>query len=116
ENEGARKQRLLFASTSTKDPALSDTMYVTALAAPDTINTMPEETVLAFADHGELTGPLSAAPEPVDALAASFAEAGFDLDQIGLELQQEGAQKFVDSWEDLLAQIESKSAKLGAAG
>ncbi len=116
ENEGARKQRLLFASTSTKDPALSDTMYVTALAAPDTINTMPEETVLAFADHGELTGPLSAAPEPVDALAASFAEAGFDLDQIGLELQQEGAQKFVDSWEDLLAQIESKSTKLGAAG
>ena len=112
--EGARPQRLLFASTSTKDPALADTMYVSGLAAPETINTMPEETVLAFADHGELVGPLSDQRASVDELAARFAEAGFDLDRIARELQEEGAQKFVDSWEDLLAQIESKSEKLGA--
>ncbi|HKJ36856.1 MAG TPA: transaldolase [Solirubrobacterales bacterium] len=113
ENAGARRQRLLFASTSTKDPKLSDTMYVSALAAPDTVNTMPEATVLAFADHGEVGELLSHDRGPVEELAAEFTEAGFDLDQIALELQQEGAQKFVDSWEDLLSQIESKCEKLG---
>lgn len=114
--QGARKQRLLFASTSTKDPDLPDTMYVTALAAPDTINTMPEETVLAFADHGEVGELLPADGGDVEHAAAEFADAGFDMDELALRLQKEGAQKFVDSWNDLLAQIESKSAKLGAAG
>jgi transaldolase len=115
ENEGAHKQRLLFASTSTKDPALPDTMYVTALAAPDTVNTMPEETVLAFAEHGELGAPLAADGGDVDALAAAFAEAGIDMDALGLQLQKEGAEKFVDSWMDLLSVIKSKCAGLGTA-
>jgi transaldolase len=115
ENEGARKQRLLFASTSTKDPALPDTMYVSALAAPDTINTMPEETVLAFAGHGEVGETRPADGGDAGELAAAFAEVGIDMDALALRLQQEGAQKFEDSWSDLLSCIAAKSEKLSAA-
>jgi transaldolase len=115
EREGARKQRLLFASTSTKDPDLPDTMYVTALAAPDTINTMPEGTVLAFADHGEVTDPLPADGGDVEEVAREFAEAGFDVDELAERLQREGAQKFDDSWTDLLNGIEERTAALSRA-
>jgi transaldolase len=115
ERAGARRQRLLFASTSTKDPDLPDTMYVTALAAPETINTMPEGTVLAFADHGEVADPLPPDGGDVAEVAREFAEAGFDMDELAERLQREGAQKFDDSWTDLLGGIEKKTAALGAA-
>jgi len=114
ENEGARRQRLLFASTSTKDPSLPDTMYVSALAAPETINTMPEETVLAFADHGEVREPIPADGGDAAELATAFAEAGIDMDSLAQQLQREGAQKFEESWNDLLSCIAAKSEKLAA--
>ena len=116
ESKGARKQRLLFASTSTKDPELPDTMYVTALAAPNTINTMPEETVLAFADHGEVAEPLPADGGDVGEVAREFSEAGFEMNELAERLQREGAQKFDDSWADLLSCIAGKTETLGAAG
>ncbi len=115
ENEGARKQRLLFASTSTKDPELEDTTYVRGLAAPDTVNTMPEKTLLAFADHGEVGEMLPADGGDAEEVLAEFEQAGIGVDDLAARLQAEGAQKFDDSWNDLLACIESKSEKLAAA-
>lgn len=113
---GARPQRLLFASTSTKDPAWDDTHYVRALAAPDTINTMPEETVLAFADHGKLEGMIPTDGGDVDERLAAYEEAGIDVDALGGRLQKEGAEKFSTAWADLLECIARKGSEKAATG
>ena len=115
-NEGARPQRLLFASTGTKDPAASDVLYIEGLAAPYTVNTMPEEALLAFADHGAVGPLLSADPAPADALLARFAAAGVDVDAVGRELQVKGAASFVTSWQSLIGRIEARVATVAAAG
>jgi transaldolase len=109
---GARPQRLLWASTGTKDPAAPDTLYLTALAAPDTINTIPEKTLLAFAGHGVVKGALPADGGDAEATLAEFARAGVDEAALAARLQREGAQSFTQSWNDLLARIASKSAAL----
>ena len=112
ESKGALRQRLLFASTGTKDPSLSDCLYVGGLAAPDTVNTMPDQTLEAFHDHGTLDGPLPKDGAPSLALLDRIAAAGVDLHQTGEALQVEGARKFDESWHALLADIASKSAAL----
>jgi transaldolase len=114
-NSGARAQRLLWASTGTKDPNASDTLYVKALAAPFTVNTMPEATLKAFEDHGEVGGILAADGGDCEAVLASFAKAGIDIDALALRLQEEGAASFVKSWNDLMTCIGSKSAVLRKA-
>jgi transaldolase len=115
-NQGARPQRLLFASTGTKDPALPKPMYVQGLAAPLTVNTMPEETLLAFEADGELGGLLRRDGGEHQRLLAEFQHAGIDLTALGKRLQDEGAKKFDDSWRDLLGCIASKSEVVTAAG
>jgi len=105
EGEGARVQRLLWASTSTKDPSAPDTLFVTGLAAPLTVNTMPDETLEAFHDHGALDGVLPADGGDADAQFAEFAAAGVDVKALAAKLQADGAQSFVDSWHDLLKRI-----------
>jgi transaldolase len=112
ESLGARPQRLLFASTSTKDPKAPDTMYISALAAPNTVNTMPDETLLAFADHGAVGSVLDAQGGDSEKILAEYASAGVDVDALGRQLQVEGAKSFVKSWQDLLASIETKSKAL----
>ena len=112
-NAGARAQRLLFASTGTKDPNASDVLYVRGLAAPNTVNTMPEKTLLAFADHGEVAGVLPPNGGDAEQVLAAFQRAGFDLGQLTAQLQEEGAKSFVSSWKDLMATIETKGKKLG---
>jgi transaldolase len=112
---GAKPQRLLWASTGTKDPAASDTLYIKALAAPDTINTIPEKTLLAFADHGSLGDVLPVDGGDAETVVAAFSKAGIDDQKLATDLQQEGAKDFVASWKDLLACIESKTAALKAA-
>jgi transaldolase len=102
---GARPQRLLWASTSTKDPSLSDTLYVEGLSAPHTINTMPESTLLAFADHGQVGEPMVADGGGADATLAQFASAGVDIHALGATLQSDGARKFANSWIYLLNRI-----------
>jgi len=106
---GARPQRLLFASTGTKDPTASPTLYVTGLAAPDTVNTIPEETLLAAGRDTSPAEPIAASPDAADAMLARFAAAGIDVDALGLELQQKGAASFVASWTSLLARVGEKS-------
>jgi transaldolase len=113
-NEGARPQRLLFASTGTKDPEASDTLYIEALAAPDTINTMPEQTLLAVTDHGKVGDPIPADGGDASKTMAEFAEAGVDTDELAARLQEEGKKAFTDSWRDLLETIRSESARLAA--
>ena len=115
-NEGARPQRLLFASTGTKDPAASDVLYISGLAAPHTVNTMPEATLLAFANHGGVPDPLSADPIGADAALAQYGAAGVDVEALGRELQVKGAEAFVASWNSLIGRIEAKSAQVAAAG
>jgi transaldolase len=115
-NQGARPQRLLFASTGTKDPDAPDTLYVDALAAPNTVNTMPDKTLLAFADHGEVTEPLPAGGGDADAALAEFESAGVAVSELAARLQREGAEAFDKSWKDLLQSIEEKSRKLAATG
>jgi transaldolase len=112
--KGARLQRLLFASTGTKDPEASDTLYIDAFAAPDTINTMPEKTLLAFADHGNAGDPLPADGGDAEEVFKAHQEAGIDTDELALRLQKEGAEAFVKSWTDLLETIKSESARLAA--
>jgi transaldolase len=109
-NFGVPAQRLLMASTGTKDPALSDHLYVRELAAPHTVNTMPEATLLAFADHGTLGPPLPADGGDRGRLLAEIAAAGIDIPALGLELQQQGAAAFVKSWDELLEVIAAKAA------
>ena len=115
-NAGARPQRLLFASTGTKDPEASDVLYVKSLAAPNTVNTMPEATLLAFADHGEVGPPLATDGGDADEVLARFARAGVDAGALAAELQTEGAKAFVDSWNELMASIEAKCTALRKAG
>jgi transaldolase len=115
-NEGAQPQRLLWASTGTKDPDASDVLYVEALPAPFTINTMPENTLNFFADHGEVGEPMARDAEEAEATLAEMASAGVDVDALAERLQREGAEAFVKSWNELLESIESKSRKLAATG
>jgi transaldolase len=115
-NAGARPQRLLWASTGTKDPKASDILYVKALAAPFTINTMPESTLKAFADHGEVAETLPADGGDCEAVLASFVRAGIDIDALAAGLQNEGAASFVKSWKELMTCIEGKSARMRKAG
>jgi transaldolase len=111
-NAGARPQRLLWASTGTKDPKASDVLYVKALAAPLTVNTMPECTLKACGDHHELGTILSACGGDCEEVLAQFAKAGIDVDALAAQLQDEGAKSFVKSWDELMAVIASKSAAL----
>ena len=110
------RQRLLWASTGTKDPKASDILYIRALAAPFTVNTMPEPTLLAFADHGEIGPPLPTHARYCDAVLAKFTKAGIDVATLAAQLQDEGAQSFVKSWNDLMECIVSKSEMLKKAG
>jgi transaldolase len=114
-NAGARPQRLLWASTGTKDPKASDVLYVKALAAPFTVNTMPEATLRALADHGELGAILPADGGDCEEVLTRFATLGFDVNALAAQLQEEGAKSFVKSWDDLMAVITSKSASLKQA-
>jgi transaldolase len=111
-NAGARPQRLLWASTGTKDPKASDILYIKALAAPFTVNTMPEGTLKALADHGELGTVLPADGGDCEEVIKEFAKAGFDVDALAAQLQDEGAKSFVNSWNELMAVITSKSTAL----
>jgi transaldolase len=114
-NAGARPQRLLWASTGTKDPGASDILYVRALAAPFTVNTMPEGTLKALADHGALGEMLPADGGDGEAVLATFASAGVNLDALASQLQDEGAKSFVDSWRELMDVISAKSSDLAKA-
>ncbi len=114
-NEGARPQRLLWASTGTKDPEASDVLYVQTLAAPLTVNTMPEKTLKAFAGHGGIGPQLSADGGDCEEVLARFAAAGIDVDALAARLQEEGAKAFVDSWKDLLECVNSRSDALKRA-
>ena len=111
-NAGARPQRLLWASTGTKDPKASDVLYIKALAAPFTVNTMPEGTLKALADHGELGTILPADGGDCEEVLGQFAKAGIDVESMAARLQDEGAKSFVKSWNELMAVITSKSAAL----
>jgi transaldolase len=114
-NAGARPQRLLWASTGTKDPKASDVLYIKALAAAFTVNTMPEGTLKALADHGDLGRTLPVDGGDCDAVLTEFARAGIDSDALAAQLQDEGAKSFVKSWNELMAVIASKSAALAKA-
>jgi transaldolase len=111
-NEGARPQRLLWASTGTKDPSASDVLYVEGFASPFTVNTMPEPTLRAFADHGEVGDLVPADGGDCEDVLAEFAAAGIDVDALAERLQEEGKAAFVKSWEDLMGSIESKRGAL----
>jgi len=115
-NAGARPQRLLWASTGTKDPKASDILYVKALAAPLTVNTMPEGTLKAFGEHGEVGEVMAADGGDAEAVLSSFAKAGIDVDALATQLQDEGAKSFVESWHDLMSVIETKSTATRKAG
>ena len=107
--DGAQPQRLLWASTGTKDPTAPDTLYLEALAAPDTVNTIPEKTLLAFADHGTASGAMAADGADSDRTLASFAKAGVDAEALAARLQHEGAESFSTSWNDLMAVIAART-------
>ena len=115
-NAGAQPQRLLWASTGTKDPKASDVLYVKALAAPFTINTMPEATLRALADHGEIKDVLPANGGDCEKVLARFAKAGIDVAALADQLQVEGAASFVKSWNELMQCIASKTEVLKKAG
>jgi transaldolase len=114
-NAGARPQRLLWASTGTKDPKASDVLYVKSLAAPLTVNTMPEETLKALADHGELGSALPRDGGDCEAILEQFRKAGVDVDALAQQLQEEGAKSFVKSWMELMECIDSKSSAIKKA-
>jgi transaldolase len=114
-NAGARPQRLLWASTGTKDPQASEILYIKALAAPFTVNTMPEGTLKALAQHSELGTIMPADGGDCEEVLAQFAKAGIDVDALAAQLQDEGAKSFVKSWNELMAVIDSKSAALKKA-
>ena len=115
-NFGARSQRLLWASTGTKDPKLSDLLYVESLAAPHTVDTMPEKTLLAVADHGDVGTMLPHDGGDAEQILQRFVQAGVDLDALAAQLQRDGAAAFVKSWQDLLRCIEEKSRRLRKVG
>jgi transaldolase len=114
-NAGARPQRLLWASTGTKDPKASDVLYVEALAAPFTVNTMPEGTLNALAGHGAVRATMPADGGDCEQMLARFAGANIDVQSLAIQLQEEGAKSFVDSWNDLMVVIRSKCAALERA-
>jgi transaldolase len=113
---GALPQRLLWGSTGTKDPAAPDIMYIEALDAPDTINTIPEKTLHAFADHGEVKGVMPTDGGDAENVLAEFSRAGVNVGELATELQREGAEAFDKSWNDLMECIASKSRSLKKAG
>ena len=115
-NAGARPQRLLWASTGTKDPKAPDVLYIKALAAPFTVNTMPEGTLKALADHGEIGSILPADGGDCETVLARFAKAGIDVAALAAKLQSDGAKSFVESWNELMAVIASKSESLRKTG
>lgn len=108
---GARPQRLLWASTGTKDPSASDTLYVEALAAPNTIDTIPEKTLLAFADHGKVGAALPSDGGHAEAVLEEFRREGVADDALAAQLQREGVEAFAKSWSELLARIREKSTQ-----
>jgi transaldolase len=112
---GARPQRLLWASTGVKDPKAPPTLYVEALAAPETIDTMPEKTLLAFAEKGKVSAPMRKDGGEGEEMLARFARAGIDVEALARQLQSEGAQSFVKSWRELMQSIVEKSSALSAA-
>jgi transaldolase len=114
-NAGGRPQRLLFASTGTKDPRASDVMYVEALAAPFTVNTIPEGTLLAAGDHAKIGAETPADGGDCEAVLAAFKAAGVDVDALAAQLQDEGAKSFANSWNELMGVLAAKSAALGKA-
>ncbi|HUA17222.1 MAG TPA: transaldolase [Bryobacteraceae bacterium] len=114
-NFGARPQRLLWASTGTKDPKAPDVLYVKALAAPFTVNTMPDATLRALADHGDVGGTLPADGGDCEQVLAQFAKAGIDVHRLAAQLQDDGAKSFVSSWNELLTVIDAKSLALKKA-
>ncbi len=114
--QGAHPQRLLWASTGSKDPNASDTLYIEALAAPDTIDTIPEKSLRAYADHGAIPRAMATDGGDGEATLARFAQAGIDIDALAEQLQTEGAQSFVKSWTELLDRIEDKIHTLANAG
>jgi transaldolase len=114
-NAGVQPQLLLWASTGTKDPEASDVLYIEALAAPDTINTIPDKTLLAFADHGRVADVLPIDGGNAEEVIEQFETAGIDDGQLAADLQREGAESFVKSWQDLLDCVASKSVALQAA-
>ena len=111
---GGHPQRLLWASTGTKDPAAPDTLYIEALAAPDTVNTMPDKTLLAFADHGRVGAPMPTDGGDAEAVIASIARHGVDIQALATQLQHEGGASFAKSWDALLGRLREKTAQLGA--
>jgi transaldolase len=111
-NAGARPQRLLWASTGTKDPKASDVLYIKALAAPFTVNTMPESTLKALAEHGELGSILPADGGNCEEVLAQFGAAAVDIDRLAAQLQDEGAKSFDKSWDELMGVITVKSASI----
>jgi len=113
---GARPQRLLWASTGTKDPEAPDTLYVEGLAAPDTVNTMPEKTLKAFADHGHVGDVLPMDGGDAEAVLAEFTRAGVDAKALAARLQTEGTASFTDSWNDLLERLATKCTALTQEG
>jgi len=108
---GAGPQRLLWASTGTKDPAAPDTLYVQALAAPDTIDTLPEKTLMAFADHGRVGVAMPADGGYADAVLEEFRREGVDDDALAHRLQREGVEAFATSWHAMLSRIAEKSIR-----
>ena len=114
-NAGAFPQRLLWASTGTKDPAASDVLYVNSLAAPFTVNTMPEATLKALAGRTEIASILPADGGDSEKVLAQFHEAGIDIHALAAQLQDEGARSFVKSWKELMSVIEAKTLGLEKA-
>ena len=113
---GAHPQRLLWASTGTKDPDASDILYVQALAAPDTIDTLPEKTLRAFADHGRIEHVMAVDGGDAEATLRRIAGAGIDIDAVAMQLQRDGAQAFTKSWQQLLQRIADKASAIAETG
>jgi transaldolase len=111
-NEGARPQRLLWASTGTKDPEASDTLYIEGFASPFTVNTMPEPTLHAFADHGAVGDPVPADGGDCDEVLAQFESAGIGVEALAARLQEEGKDAFAKSWDEMLKSIETEREKV----
>jgi transaldolase len=115
-NLGARPQRLLWASTGTKDPKASDVLYIENLVSPFTVNTMPEPTLLAFADHGSVGGSLAATADPADeAMVAAFAAQGVDETELAQRLQDQGVDAFIKAWKSLISQVEAKAGAIASS-
>jgi transaldolase len=116
EGRGARVQRPLWASTSTKDPAYPDTTYVDLLVGPRSVNTMPEETLHAFLDHGSTARTVDADPAGAEAVLQQLGEVGVDLDDVATVLEEQGVAAFAKSFDELLGALDAKAIELGAAG